>query len=818
MRGTCRSSTTCTGETQRMDHTRHSFSRTTTGCPAFVRSAALALLALLPACSGGGGSEGGGTSGGGGGSGGGNQAAALWSGPSEGVNWNATTTPLGRSGPTNPLEVVQRFTVRNESNFGRRETIRASIPFVEGDATSLDTFSVEGLPTSWLVLQRWADGTVRVAQAQFTDTLQPGQLRTYDVVRSATAVTGPFVRHPWVQQSLAECSLGAEVSDTFDVRYRAILNGDGEVVQESPFVQVRRYRTYHLAVEPNSGIGRDFLSSTFYVTEFREQPIVLVDWVLGNDYHGADSIPAGNVDPNMRPLGAVDVNSAKFLARGYHIAHPYRAGEEQVGGLAVDAEGYATWQVLQNSWLDDGQTLRRRFVLGVEDPLATTAELDLVRDTAVAMVVSPVFGLATHANWALSGAAGLMGGPVAPPADAWQRAESEYVNWATAAHFGPFGSHGDPKRTGTTGTPRNHPLSPELAHAIQANHHRLLVKLEQMAWIQAVRPYHLFGLRVGATQDILLWDGIPVFRGSRDLSRESLGRRALWANDPYAGYRTRTVVGYNRAHGWDHFDHEHWSTDLLFDYWTISGDAWAKEELRQLGETLKGLMRLQGYNTAYVQAVRAEGWTMQGFVQVHLATGDASIRDYALRRALEVIDSQRMKAHTSRAVSFAANYPATLFPGSHKFFMPWQHGSILYGFLAAYRFFQDPVLLEIAEDVVRAVDYGWVKGFQDPRFGYVANGLRYYVPVEVNGTPTSPEAFDTNRSIGPRWGDSPLGGAHTFLIVGLHALAELTSRTNIRDKALEYGSALFPGNWDNNMRWSKWHYCMPLRYAPGVTQ
>ncbi|MBI3171191.1 MAG: TonB-dependent receptor, partial [Hydrocarboniphaga effusa] len=49
-------------------------------------------------------------------------------------------------------------------------------------------------------------------------------------------------------------------------------------------------------------------------------------------------------------------------------------------------------------------------------------------------------------------------------------------------------------------------------------------------------------------------------------------------------YRTANA-GQTRAHGWQHFDHEHWSCDVLFDYWTISGDAWAKEELRQLGES-----------------------------------------------------------------------------------------------------------------------------------------------------------------------------------------------------------------------------------------
>src|SRR5262249_51600362 len=160
------------------------------------------------------------------------------------------------------------------------------------------------------------------------------------------------------------------------------------------------------------------------------------------------------------------------------------------------------------------------------------------------------------------------------------------------------------------------------------------------------------GFVVGDAEDILLWDGVPVYPGSRDLSHESLGRRALWASDPYPGYRTMTQTGGARAHGWEHFDEEHWSNDLLFDYWTVSGDEWAREELRQLGQSLKGLMRLHGYSTAYLQAVRAEGWTMQGFAQIYQATGDESIKDYALRRIHEVVDVQRRNGHPSHALAF----------------------------------------------------------------------------------------------------------------------------------------------------------------------
>src|SRR5439155_2786585 len=199
-----------------------------------------------------------------------------------------------------------------------------------------------------------------------------------------------------------------------------------------------------------------------------------------------------------------------------------------------------------------------------------------------------------------------LGGPLAGPGDAAQRAAFDYFEWAGADHFGPFGSRGDPLATGQTGTPRNHPLSPELAHAVQSGDVRLLTVLEQKAWIQACRPYHLYGLRVGNDDDLLLWDGVPLYPGSRDLSHESLGRRALRQHDPYPAYRTMVLGGPLHAHGFEPFDVEHWSTDLLFDYWTVSGDAWAREELRQLGESLRGLLRPHGYETSSLQPARAE--------------------------------------------------------------------------------------------------------------------------------------------------------------------------------------------------------------------
>ncbi|MEO6596028.1 MAG: hypothetical protein ABIP94_14860 [Planctomycetota bacterium] len=752
----------------------------------------LLLSTVLAACSSGGetGSSGGGDPPPGGGGG----------GPGSGGG------PGGPGGSGNPLSIVLDFSVKNQATTARTETIRASVPFPEGAYPSLQNIVVSGHQTAWMPLQYWADGTIKVAQAQFTDTLNAGQTKTYVVARDEPAATGPFTRNAWVAQVATNLELGAEVKDTFSVPYRGFIAGAGTVVQETPLMQTKRWRTYHTAVPGQTGIGRDYLTSMFYVTEYRDMPFLVVDWIVGSDYLGADSIPPGNTDPNLRALGTVDVRSASFLCKGATEVLPYRPTQEGIGALESLAGGYTAFKVMTDTYITDAQTRRYRFVLRCEPSGASPEEAARWQASASAIVAQPMYALGSQRAWQETAAAGLLGGPIPGPADSAARAEGEYQSFAGANFFGTWGTHGDIMITATTGTPRNAAMSVEFAHALQGQNHRLLQRLEQMAWAQAMRPYHLWNLQVGAEQQILLWDGTPMLL----VQGQSLGRRALRDNDPYPQYRSLSV-GQPRAHGWFHFDHEHWSCDLLFDYYTVTGDAWAKEELRQLGQSLKGLLRLNYYYTSIVQPARAEGWCLQGFVQIYQATQDNSIRDYDMRRVNEIVDVHRQKTDPSKAMVFQDDYPNTFYPSGHQFFMPWHHGAVLWGYLGAYKAWGEPVLLQIAEDVATTVEYSWVTNVTSSIFGSVAQGLRYYVPARYQGNPVPANYWDTIPS-GIHFGDSPLGGAHTFLIGGLHYLATMTSNSTVRTKALLYGGMLL-GNMSANDRWNKWNFCLPIQYA-----
>lgn len=711
-------------------------------------------------------------------------------------------------GPRGPGEVVSvsvdpEIEIRNPG-VERMGTWRASVPFAWGHVQTLDGLSVTGQQTAWHVLQRWPDHSIRVAQAQWTQSLVADSNTTVAITAGGTTLDGPFVAHPVFAAGLPD--LGSEVVDRFGVAYRASLGGDGEVLQETPLVRVRRWRTHHRAA-PGVGIDRDFLSSMFYVTEFRDEPVVVVDWLLGNDYLGKDD-PVGSADPDLYPLGAVDVDAASFRYRDADMAFAYRASQEGIGSPVVASDGFTGLPVMDTTYLSDGQCRRYRFLLYRDDPSEVPAQQQIERASAEARIATPVRTLATRDSWRATHALGLLGGPGQAPSDAEARAASEWHQWDSAPHFGTWGSRGDPLVTGQTGTPRNHPLSPELAHAVQSRDLRLLTVLEQKAWIQAARPYHLFGLHVPQLAPVLLWSGVP---GEQNLSPESFGRRRIREQGLYDAYRVRAEQG-QRAHGFEPFDVEHWSTDLLFDYWTISGDEWAREELRQMGESLRGVLRLNDFYTSDTLPARAEGWCMQSFVHAYLATRQLRYRDAALDRLHGIVDRDRIANGPFRSLYVNGTDPRTNWPEPHSFYMPWQHGAVLFGYLAAWKFFGDPLLLEICNDVTHGVAYGWVQDVTHPEFGFVPHGLRYYVPVTYQGEPVPPSIFDATHNVS--FGDEPLGGAHSLLAAGLLMLSE-TSMDPVRQQvALQHGQLLLPTPLADEDLWNKWFYCAPANWNP----
>ena len=709
------------------------------GFRASVYHAAIAgFVVLAAACSGGGGGLGGSGSGSGGGGG--------------GIGGGDPTDP-GGGGRGAPLDITPVFSVTNDDSSGeRRDLVRASVPFPQGLVSDLSTVGVSGFLTTWMPMQKWPDGSVRIAQAQFFDLLQAGETKRYEVARDVVAVTDPYEHFEWIGAA-NDMFVGARVQDTFGNVYESRVQlGTGEVVQETSYVRVEKFRTYHRnaggAGIQRDGAPRDYLTSTFYATTYKFLPYVTFDWIVGNDYLGADNVTDPS-DPNMHPLSSIDVERAHVFFEGFQDVKAHMGAEHEIFDQGV-VGGQRVFEGMRETWLGDGQCRRFRLFAYRQDPASPPENATLWSENFQRWASAPLYPLADLETWQQTEALGLLGGPIDPPANAAALGESEYNRWAGGNHFGTWGSFGDTKSSATTGTPRNGPTTQQASWAVMSGEHRLLKALEGMAMIQSSRTYHMYGLTTTVDQDVLLWDGVPFRTPTTPrYAGESFGRAALWqGGDPYAAYRVRAQIA-NRYHGWNHYDDEHFSMDALFDHWTMSGDAATLDEIKMLGECLKGLMRLTG-RMANPRPVRAEGWCMHSFVQAYLATQDPSYAEYARRRVKEVIIPKRYGAtHASQALAIQSDSRG-FYTGDHRFYMPWQHGAVLYGFLGAYRHLGDPEFLTVASDVPHAVDYAWVRNYNDPFFGFVENGVRYYCLVEANGAQVPPNHFDSQVGSGSR--------------------------------------------------------------------
>ena len=767
-----------------------------------VRWAALATLVVIAAgCGAGDPSDTGGGGNGNGNGGGGNR------------------DEIGKPGPGKQLK--QEFIVVNEGQTERTQTVLASVPFPEGGVKDLANLSIKEHWTSWRTLQKWADGLVKIGQAQFTATLKPDERRLFHLVKDSRAANKAFSAHAWTRKQEGKFGIVVEVIDDYGVSYYAIPD-EGKLLHSSYHAQTRFWRLYLHSIDKSKGIKRDFLACRLYMTYYRDVPFVDLEIAIGSDYLGADD-PKNSTDPNDYVLGPVHFKKL-FL---HTVNGKIRMRQRDKQGVAPVNRDVVnkrdTYTLLSDTWLDDGQTKYWNCVILMDDESAERAERDRWNANWLESADRPLRPLATLASWQSTDALGIHGGPVTGPKLSYDMAEQDFRSWDGRDHFGPFGTWGDAQNTHQTGTPRNAPVSPELAHAIQGENPRLLAAVEGKAWQQALRTFHLWDLEITAEMDIYFWFGLWFgITGKKKLSGETLGRFRIWGNDrrddPYPAYRKDIPLEMNkRNHGFNPFDAEHATVDLLFDYFTISGSFWARDELEMMGEWMKGVMRFKEYNTQWPQSPRAEGWTMQAWVQCYLATGDERIKTYAMRRITEVIDRNQMKHRPERPLGFQWDSTGRPFPRTTGLFLPWQVAAVAYGYLGASRFFGSNVAMQLAEDAILTADYCSVKNFTDPvTKRFIKRDLRYQVPVVFNGTYQNKtykkqevpiEFFDNDPNIGAQLG----GGTASFYLTAAFLLARHTKRESVRRMALELGDWL-AGDYEADDRWRlwmKWGTCIP---------
>ena len=740
-------------------------------------------------------------------------------GPSSGGGGGGGKGPRPKVGP-----VDSNFFVQNESSKARQQTIRASVPFAETQCKDIRGVGVEGFKTSWRVLQNWPDGSVKIAQATFVDSLKANERKLYKVSAKGGLIEDDFKQHPWTSKANGKFVFYPEVRDVDNVPYFGFTLGEGEILESTTHCRTRFWRVYLRNGDKNAGIKRDYLTARIYMTEYRDMPFVSVDLVLCNDYLGSDT-PGSSTDPNLFPLGSVRVKKALCHIKGGRAK--MRMRERQGAPLPIfdSGSGIESWGLLDDTYLGDAASKHWSFLVYFEDSGAKQGEKDEWRSLWDLEVTKPLRPLATFETWVKTDALGVCGGPTKGPDDVWDRVEREVGVWRGRNHFGTFGSWGDPKNTHTTGTPRNFAASPELIRAVQAEHPGMLEVLEGKAWQQSVRPVHLWGLDIDQSRDIYMWFGTKFgINGKYKLSNDTLGRYLIHANDgkddPYKRYRVGLPS--KPYHDFNALDAEHVTIDMLFDYYTVSGSFWARHEIEQTGQWCRGLWRFKDYPGSTVMSTRAEGWMMQLFVQAYVATGIESFKVDMLRRITEITDRDRHADHPSRSMKWEKNYANTKYPKDHWFYMPWQHSAVVYGFLAANRFFGSELAMKIAEDAIFTADYASVENFTDPVTKKFSSwNMRYYVCAKIDGPYNGKtysnflppiDFFDTDPNVGSKvWGSTK-----KFFMSAAYMLAARTEDPAARARALKLGDHLL-GDFSNRVIfWDKWASTIPENQLPGV--
>ncbi|MCB9919891.1 MAG: hypothetical protein H6832_15925 [Planctomycetes bacterium] len=681
-----------------------------------------------------------------------------------------------------PFVVAQQSTVTvvNSSHMPRVEWARASVPFAQGQIQKNDPipFNVDWKPTEWRPLQYWPDGSLKSAQAQWLEVLGGGE-KAVRKIQKGTLRAKPFALHPAISDAAPLFRIFTSVMDRDGVPYIAEARPFDKpgnhvtVLHGNHATYSVRTRSYHVNPQ-NKGIGRDYFSQTCYFTFFSEIPIAVVDVVVANDYLGSDS-PKTN-DPNMHPLGDIGFKSLDFFVAGARGVVRY-PDKNEVGVHMVDTFMTPSTQVnlLTDDYLGDAQGKRWRVIVVFDSPRYTPGERSAWTNVAASWFTHSMIPTVDLATWQRTKAFGLYGGPVDPSTWGPVQIREDYDLWLQQPHFGAWADWGDYTHTWVTGTHRNGPSTEHKILAVQHQDPRPLYMLEGKAWQQTARPYQIWDIRIEPNDDIYMWDGLPyTLASTRRISAETLGRYDLRQNDPYSYYRKDVPIGY--YHRWNAYEPEHFSAELLFDYFSMTGDWRCLDEMRMLGECYMGCFRHQKYQISYAPlSARGEGWPAQAAIKIWFATGDDRLIRHLQRRIREIIEPKREKNHPSKAISFAPQHPLTLFPTPNTAMLPWQHAAIIYGYYPLWQYWGDKTARQIVHDMVSVVEYSWVFNYNDPVLGFLPDVMRYYVPITYQNKPCPPDIWDNTQGIGVRYGDLPLGGAHTFFAAALDILAEDTT-------------------------------------------
>ncbi len=520
-------------------------------------------------------------------------------------------------------------TVTNPAPAPRTELIRVSVPWPRGAHAELPAVRIGADVAPCAVLERWADGSVALAQAHTRIRLGPAETRELPVepVAAAAGEDGPW-RWP------AELPIETEVVDPWGQRFVARLESDPrrpvEAWASTGRVRVRRLRGVHTR---RSGDAIEAcMSVRGWLVEFAGERRAELTVVLEND-------PL----PDEPVIGPVRFSEFALTTHGSSVRIRPRLREANLLAPPTPASDGGWRQVLlgpsDQLYLGDRTGKAFRFDLFLDGPAATADE----RSAARLAVEQPILALPALDWVRATGAFGANGGPAPVPEPMPGRGDALVQQWrsSSALSGGPFGDFGDVRDVGAEAAARNGPCA--LHDALRWRSAALLRLAEAAALQQTLRP-------------------TPATR-----PREPAAT-APWRS----GMSPRAIEA---PHGWTALDYEHFSVDLLHDCYWLTGDPLARCELARAGTGLLPLLDALPFRTS-----RGEGWCLQGGVLIARATQNRALLDALLERVRETLIP-------GLGPAWAVSQPphADALGVTEPFDAPWQMAALVEGLSALWR-------------------------------------------------------------------------------------------------------------------------------------
>ncbi|MFN0208049.1 MAG: hypothetical protein ACKVS6_17220 [Planctomycetota bacterium] len=546
-------------------------------------------------------------------------------------------------------------------------TITTAVPFAPGAVFDIKDIGFD-VPGEIEALERHGDGSIRWARFQCQPNWRALKGISVNITRGGArpALPAPVWNEPPKLTLILTDPAGVERSATVD-HY--------QMVESRALRQVLRADGVHKTDKVTDPAESALYSYTVFLERFSDAPFFFVTLLLRNDSqsnpHGAVRFDSYRMECNDPKA---EIGAAWMDENGCIL---------QKDGLKPDA-GTVLWLLpknMNNLWLGDGQTKMWRLVVDTSGDAARFRSLIKIRERPILPGIQPSDMIKTR-TWGDHGDMVL-----GPPPTAAAKLALEHADQARRTReFGWNGAWGDVKDTHQTGSPRNGLSSDGVLRTLQTGHREWFDATYQKVSQQALRPI-LRDIKASEHPECLLFEGVP-----HPKFKDRIGRETNYSSR-FAKFREGTSGTYRKeTHGWNGFDHEHFTVDDLYACYLLTGDPWIQFELSGIGQAI--LTYEFGKKPATTHSSRGDGWVLRAFCQLYKSLGDKIYLDAAKNLVLGM-DAARGKGNIKW---LHENEPDPRQLTNHPFEMPWQTAIAINGLAAYYELSKDELAKTIALD------------------------------------------------------------------------------------------------------------------------